>query len=556
MFFKYIITFCALTIALYSKVAVCQTQSPARANVLHLASSAAFISMDPHSTSDIYSSMVQQLVYESLYEYEFDSSPLKLRPSLAAEMPVVSAGGLVYEIKILKGVNFHDDPCFAGTQGKGRELTAQDIVKSFERIARPNFASASFGQISKLVKGLNEFHAAQSPSISGVQSLGRYKIRIQLKKPFPRFIYWLAGIHSAILPVECEKHYGDAWPSHAVGTGPFQLENFTPFKVQVRRNTGFRKQFYRGEFLPSADKVEVNVLVQDLTRWLEFKAGHLDATTVPRDALGDIPALTKTKSVKHLSRVRSDVTYLIFNLDDPIYGKNLMLRQAICAAIDFDELLRVAYGDHNAAVRANSLIPPSLKGYVKVPAPCKHQDHDAVKKLFAKAGYPDGKELPEIRYVTQGDTVNRQIADALMRALKPYGIRFDPQFLTWPEMTTRLKQGAFTMTFYGWTSDFPDVDNHLQLLTSATLPPTGSNFGKFVNKEYDELVDKISQLEDGAPRQAKIKAALNILAKDLPIIPVAHRVGHRVFQPWLKNAAFTNDTVTGAWAKYFGIKKE
>src|ERR1043166_3650084 len=88
---------------------------------------------DPVQSSDIYAVAAINKVYEGLYEFEYLVRPYRVRPMSAESMPEISADRLTYTIHIKKGVRFADDPCFPS--GKGRELTVEDFIYSWKRLA-------------------------------------------------------------------------------------------------------------------------------------------------------------------------------------------------------------------------------------------------------------------------------------------------------------------------------------------------------------------------------------------------------------------------------------
>src|SRR5262249_53040148 len=92
-------------------------------------------SFDPVQADDVFVSEQVALVYETLLQYHYLKRPYTLEPGLAESMPEVSTDGLTYIVRIKKGVLFQDDPCFAASSGRGRELVAEDVVYSLKRLA-------------------------------------------------------------------------------------------------------------------------------------------------------------------------------------------------------------------------------------------------------------------------------------------------------------------------------------------------------------------------------------------------------------------------------------
>ena len=113
---------------------------------------------DPVTSADVPSAHAIYKVFEGLYEYEYLTRPYTVRPNLAAAMPEVSPDGLTYTFRLKQGVLFANDPCFPG--GKGRELTAEDFVYSWKRVADVKTKSNCFWIFEDRIAGINDYHAA------------------------------------------------------------------------------------------------------------------------------------------------------------------------------------------------------------------------------------------------------------------------------------------------------------------------------------------------------------------------------------------------------------
>src|SRR4051812_46781527 len=55
---------------------------------------------DPAMVHDLYSSHVNQAIFESLYTYDYMARPAKLVPGTAAGMPEISADGMTYTVRL------------------------------------------------------------------------------------------------------------------------------------------------------------------------------------------------------------------------------------------------------------------------------------------------------------------------------------------------------------------------------------------------------------------------------------------------------------------------
>ncbi len=568
-----------LTLVLAVAVTACFKSRPYGApveNTYRLPINAKFTSLDPHLTSDVYSSQAQQLTYENLYEFHFLKNG-ELIPALAESMPVVTNGGKTWTIKLKKGVRFQDDECFKESKGKGREVTAHDIVYVFERIADKKFGSPKYSGMDSLIKGIEDFRQGKAAVISGITAVDAYTVRIDLLKKSPRFIYTFTGTGMGIMAKECVAHYGDKVNTHAVGTGPYVIKSFTPLKVQAVRNPNFREEYYpkdgkpedqskglladAGKRLPFIDNVIIEAIEEDQPRWLRFMGGDFEQSGVPKDNLnaalpnGKPNAELQQKGVNHFSGPQADVVVDLFNLDDPVWGKKKELRLAYALARDLGELINMVY--IGQAIVAHGLLSPYEWGYdPNYKSVLSTRDIERAKKLLADAGYPNGEGLPPIEYPTQVGATSRQISELKMRTVGVVGIKINPSPMSWPEFSSKLKDGKYTMISMGWAGDVPDAESSLPMFHSRAIPPHGQNYVRYRNKEYDRLVEEIEEMESTPARYAKIRRAAKYLEDDLVILPVAHRIGNQFYQPWVKNATHTDELQKVSSIKYRKLELE
>ena len=175
-------------------------------SVFRFSESGAPVTMDPVQSSTQYANLMTTSIYDQLFEYKYLARPYALKPRLAEAMPEVSEDGLVYTIRIKKGVRYADDECFP--DGKGREVVVDDFIYSMKRLFDPKELSQGEWLWQGKIKGLDEWKAAgadYSKSIEGLQALDDYTIRITLNLPFPQLTYTFAMGFSSVTPREARK---------------------------------------------------------------------------------------------------------------------------------------------------------------------------------------------------------------------------------------------------------------------------------------------------------------------------------------------------------------
>ncbi len=544
-------------------------------NILRIPLEAKVTSLDPHRTTDVYSAVTQSLAYESLFQFHYLKVPRVAIPALAESLPVFSKDKKTLTIKLKKGVHFQDDPCFTSTKGKGPEFTAADVVYYFERVASPKLASPDFGSFEHKVVGIDEFHAGTAKTVAGVRALDPHTVEIKITMPMPRFAFNFIDSHGAMVSKECVENLGDLINTHAVGTGPYKITEVNlGSKIVAIRNPTFRHEAYpsdgsredeknglladAGKALPFADKVILEVFAERQPMWLKFKAGQLDQAKIPKDFIptelpgGKPSAELAALGVRHFQHAKGDVTVVIFNMEDPLWGKNKKLRQAVALALNLPQIIELGYSQQ--AIRAQSMIDPTMYGYdARFQSKWSTRNLEKAKQLLAEAGYPEGKGLPPIDAPSADGTTQRQFNEMLERHLGEVGIAIKSEMLTWPEYDGRLRKKKFQMTMIGESSSVPDADDTTPLWISKNAAP-GPNTASYRNPLMDSLVEKIETLENGPERLALIAKARNLMDDDLAYIPLVHRIGNQFFQKWIRNATFIDDSFIGEFAKYLRVE--
>jgi ABC-type transport system substrate-binding protein len=550
-------------------------------NTIYVSSIAKIKGLDPVFADDLYGGREVARIYEGLLQYHYLKRPYTLEAGLAEALPTISKDGKTYTFKLKSGVVFQDDKAFKATDGKGRELVADDVVYSLKRIADPKLNSPMWWLFDGKVEGMNEWRDTQakagktdySAPIAGLKALDPRTVEIKLKVRSYQFIYAFAMPATFIVPREAVEEYGPEFLNHPVGTGAFKLAEYNPqAKIVYVRNPTFRKELYpsegmpgdkeagrledAGKPLPLVDKLVMTVHTESQPQWLNFMQGNLDISSIPKDnyaqAINEKDELKPEFVQKNLTLSKYpwlDITHTSFNMTDPVVGKNKFLRQAISLAIDFPKEIELFYNNH--ALNAQGPIPPGIVGYDEtLKNPYKVFDLEKAKELLKKAGYPEGKGLEPLEYLTLSDTTSRQMVDFIQGALAPLGVKLKVQTFSWPEFQKSLKSKKGQMWGFAWSADYPDAENFLQLFYSKNASP-GPNDSNYSNPEYDRLYEKSLTLPDSPERTALYKKMATIVVEDTPWIFGVHRIVYYLNHPWFKN--FKYHEFEHGMSKYYRI---
>ncbi len=563
--FKLVLPYLAFALSLSMALSSCTKKVDENDNSLYIPLRANVKGFDPVRASDIYSTTVISQVYEGLLKYHYLKRPYELMPALAESMPVITDKGLTYTFKIKKGVKFHDDACFPG--GKGRDLTAQDFVYAIRRLSDPATQNDGFWILDGKVKGLNEWvellkakKADYTTPIEGLQATDDSTLVIKLKQPYYQLLYVLAMPYAFAVPHEAVEKYGNEFLNHPVGTGAFMFESWVRnSKIILKKNPTYRQDTYpsdgsagdqeaglladAGKTVPFVDRVIFTEMPEDSPRWQNFMKGNFDFGEIPSDNFDAMIADKKMKPEIAAKGMQlsitsgDDFTYISMNQKDPILGKNKDLRHAMSLAHDSEgEIVKFANGH---AIPAHGPIPPDISGYeANYKNPYQSHNIEKAKELMKKAGYPDGKGLPEFTFEALSDSKNRQQAEFFQQNMAAIGIKIVISSNTWPQFQDKVKTMKAQIFGIAWTADYPDGQDFLQLFYSKNLSP-GPNDANFTNAEFDKIYEKSLLLAPGAERDKLYHQMRDIVVEETPSILALHRQYYILRQGWLNNFKFS-----------------
>ena len=553
--------------------AACVLAAPAlraqEPTVLTVPRVAQFSSLDPVRGYDQTVEQVARQVYSTLMTYAYLERPYKLEPDLLQAMPTVSADKLTYTFKLRPGVRFIDSPCFPG--GKGRELTADDVLYSLKRYADGNLNNASWFAMQGAVVGLDDYHAATVKAgagadltdvdVPGLHRIDKTTFTITLTHENALFLHALTLMPTAVVPREAVRFYKDRFQVNPVGTGPFMATRELTRNGTIRlvRNPSYHRTYPgvgapgdaekgllkdAGKKLPIADVLEMPLIEEPQPGALKFLRGELDwrpldrawfTKMVVRNADGSFRLVDEYAGKFAIYGVPSmETEYLIINMHDPVLGKNKLLRQALAAAIDPQALIDVLR--NGLGRRLQSSVPPDLPGGEReTGAVARAHDVAAARKLLAQAGYPDGKGLAPLTLTFfETNATTRTEFDLLKSQLTPIGVKVKGQFMDQPTFTKAVEGGNFQVASYGWVADYPDAEDFYQLNYSRNVPP-GSNWARYANPAYDAAYEASRFMANGPERLARFRTMNALIQDDVPMILLFTPLKFGITQNWIGN---------------------
>ncbi|HOX17317.1 MAG TPA: ABC transporter substrate-binding protein [Spirochaetales bacterium] len=555
---------------------------------------------DPANATDLYTNTILNVAYEGLFQYKYLTDTYELEPLLADGMPVVSADGLTYTFKIRRDAFFYDPQKEVFPQGKGRAVKASDFVFALKRLADPAVKSGGWWLFSGFIRGLDDWAAAiesgtadyETP-VAGLRAEDDQTLVVTLVKPYPQILYAFAMGFTFAYPPELLATYGEDWINHMVGTGPYyfdELDSILGTQYVFKRTPGWRNESYPtladigpraraagldqdvGKRLPLVGTVNYHVIQEGSTQWLKLMTGELDSSGIPTEqfdrAVENNELAPKFRAIGLWLDInpRLDVTYDFFNMEDPVWGapnpNGTLLRLAVQAAIPRDQVIKIFY--NNAALAAQTLIPPGLGGYDPTwKNPNADFNPEKARTLIAQAGYafrdtpqgrrafaPDGTAL-SLTYESSGNsTLSKEWAEFYKKYLNDVGIEVEIVLQDFPTFLSKVDQHVAQFGGLGWGADYPDAQNFLQIQYGPNAAP-GPNNANYSNSAYDRLYERAAVMLPGPERDALYTELSRMQAADAAFLPKSHRLSYRIIHPWLRNYFFRD--VGAGYDKYRDI---
>ncbi|MEQ1873891.1 MAG: ABC transporter substrate-binding protein [Ilumatobacteraceae bacterium] len=286
--------------------------------------------------------------WESLLNFDPDYNVVNTY-GLAEEVEAVAADN--YIIHLRQGVLFHD----------GKEMTADDLVYSFQRLLDPDLAVFGGSALRPIL------------SFDGVTKLDDYTVEVQLLQLVSNFTEGLCAYTSCVVPVGYNRFDGD--PSTQIGTSAYKLEEF---EVGVQSIHSRFADHWRGG--ASFDEVHI----------IDFADGDAMINALIADQIdvaGDIPATaveTLESSGFGVLNSAGGGWLTIFMAVDIAPFDDVRVRQAMRLMVDRQQMVDQVLAGFGSI--ANDLYSPLDSAYIGDELPQRDQDIPAAMALLEEAG--------------------------------------------------------------------------------------------------------------------------------------------------------------------------
>ncbi|MDX2245257.1 MAG: ABC transporter substrate-binding protein [Bacteroidia bacterium] len=465
-------------------------------------------------------------------------STLHVQPSLARNWEIADSGR-EYRFFLRKNVFFHTHPAFG--KDSTRAVTAGDFVYSFTRICDSRTASTGKWIFSGKIEGLEAFDAGDSPTISGFSAPDDSTFIIRLTRPFPPFPGLLAMPYGYVVPREVVEFYGENFRNHPVGTGPFRFFRWKEGNQLILHKNPLYFETEKGQRLPHLDAISVKFIPSRLSAFIEFVQGKLDFIGDLDNSYKD-EVLNLDGTVKPAYREKYQVLlspqlnteYLGMQIDSTLELmknhplRDVRVRQALNYAIDRERLVK--YLLNGMGYPGNSgFIPNGMPGFDPDKVSGYRFNPEKSRTLLAEAGYPGGRDLPEI--VLYSTAKYAHISEFIQKSFEDIGVKLDIQNLQGGALRKEIYSTRIHFWRASWIADYPDGENYLSLFFSANFAPEGPNTTHFNFSDFDRQYRTAMTVTEDSARWGIYQRMENQMMAQSPVIVLYYDRSFRLLQP-------------------------
>ncbi|KNC09211.1 peptide ABC transporter substrate-binding protein [Klebsiella sp. RIT-PI-d] len=455
------------------------------------------------------SGLIVDTLADQLYDrlLEVDPYTYRLVPELAERWEVLD-NGATYRFYLRNNVAFQHTAWFEPT----RKLNADDVVFTFQRIFNRqhpwhNVNGSSFPYFDSL-----QF----ADTVESVRKLDNHTVEFRLTRPDASFLWHLATHYASIMSAEyaaqlTKTDRQELIDRQPVGTGPYQLSEYRSGQfIRLQRHA----HFWRGE--PLMPQVVVDLGSGGTGRLSRLLTGECDVLAWP--AASQLSILRDDPRLRLTLRPGMNIAYLAFNTNKAPLN-NPAVRHALALAINNERLMQSIY--YGTAETAASILPRASWAYdneAKIteydPAKAREQlDALGIKDLTLQLWVPTSSQAWNPSPLKMAELIQADMAHIGVKVtIMPVEGRFQE---------ARLMDMNHDLTLAGWATDSNDPDSFFRPLLSCAAISSQSNFAHWCNREFDNVLFKALSSQQLAARIDEYDEAQRILARELPVLPLA-----------------------------------
>jgi ABC-type transport system substrate-binding protein len=455
--------------------------------------------LDPAFISDQSDVQLLLQLYAGLTRLDEVGEPY---PSLASSW-TVSDDGRDYTFTLRDGLTFSD----------GSPLDAGDVRRSWLRILDPA-TGASAPDVLNVIEGAAARLAGGPEQGVGLEAPDPRTLKVHLRHPASHFLAITATPTTFVVPRSADARQDWQTVNGFVGSGPYVVDRMDGVDLVLQAN-----EMYVAGAPPIAEVRWVTDIPGDpVTAYDDdqldlVSVASFDATWIAYDPdLG--PALHLAASL--------GVQYFGLDTTRPPFD-DARVRRAFALALDRRRLVTLAEG--NGGQAASSVVPPALWP-TGLPDDLDADPAEA-RRLLDEAGFSDRSDLGVI--TVNGSGLGVGPAVAIWR--EELGVRIAVETMDFADYYARLAEDPPQVFTVSWIVDYPSP---YALYSLLLLPEAASNYGRWNDPEFTQLLEAASAAEGDAEQATAYRAVEARVDEEAPVIPWSYGNGWWLVRPGLR----------------------
>jgi peptide/nickel transport system substrate-binding protein len=436
--------------------------------------------LDLHATTAVITQQITWHIYETLYTYDKNMSPIPM----LAEGHAVADNGRRYTITLRKGVRFHN----------GKEMTSADVVPSLQH----------WGKLATPGKAIWK-------NVEAIEAKDPYTVVIYLKEPSGSLLFALGSPNNgaAIYPKDILAAAGDSPVKEYIGTGPYRFVEHKPDRhVRLARFKEYSARSeppngYGGKRTAYIDEIYFIPVPEASVRLAGTETGEYNfAQSIRQDQVDRVkgqPAL-EAQIVKPYGWITA-----VPNHKEGVMA-NRKVRQAFQAVLDMEPIMSAGIGNKAFYRLDGALFYPEQGLFHSQAGVTGYNQKNKAKarQLLKEAGYAG----QPVRWITTKE-YEWMYNTALMSSqqMEDVGFKVDLQVLDWATLVQRRgKPELFDIFSTGFTLN---PDPAIATAVQCNWP------GSWCLEEKDKLLAEMARETDPKKRRALIEKVQALFYEDV-----------------------------------------
>lgn len=331
-------------------------------------------------------------------------------------------------------------------------------------------------------------------------------------------IYSLAYYEELDAAKDNSYFYGEG----IMGTGPYRMVEYVPTDhISLEAN-----EYYFGG-VPKIKNMDIRIIKEAAVAFMELQTGGIDVLMNPDwISTNDVANGVYGDNFRALKNANNSCLYVGFNCSNNSVLGDLRLRQAICYAINLDNLLVGAV--EGICEEMSGILSVFTEGESKKWS--YEYNPEKAKELLAEAGYPDGVD---VTLIFSGDENRKMSAEIIANQLKEVGINVTVNQGEGATITAMEANETTTWDLYvrAFENDPIPSSFFMDYAVTNTHPQDQENF-----EEYQQMVEAFaSELDDEARLAAWDEFQTYYMENCIYLYPYAQMIDYTLYNTNLKN---------------------